>query len=105
MTSVENPSYTLRYFNFIGLAETSRLLLTAGKANWTEVHPEWPEEKENQPFGRLPVLVEKRADGSELVLSESPTIERYLARTFGFLPTDPGQSAIQEQIRDQQSDV
>ncbi|KAJ2082643.1 hypothetical protein H4R24_001392 [Coemansia sp. RSA 988] len=105
MATEGKPSYTLRYFDFIGIVETCRLLLTAGKVNWTEEHPEWPEEKEKQPLGRLPVLIEKRVDGSELVLSESQTIERFLARTFGFLPMDPGQSAIQEQLRDQQSDV
>ncbi|PIA15229.1 hypothetical protein COEREDRAFT_28716, partial [Coemansia reversa NRRL 1564] len=99
------PSYTLRYFNMIGRAEACRLLLTAAKVKWTEEHPEWPQEKEKQPFGHLPVLIEKRADGSELVLSESSTIERFLARTYGFLPLDPTQSAIQEQIRDEQWDV
>ncbi|KAJ2422350.1 hypothetical protein GGF41_003537, partial [Coemansia sp. RSA 2531] len=99
-------SYVFRYFNTIGYGETTRLLLTAAKVEWTEEHPEWPQEKSNQPFGRLPVLIEQSIDGSpDLVLSESTTIERYLARTYGFLPMDPRQAALQEQLRDRQNDV
>ncbi|KAJ1908738.1 hypothetical protein GGI09_005536 [Coemansia sp. S100] len=101
------PSYVLRYFDLIGLAETSRMLLTAAKVEWTEEHPEWPQEKPNQPFGHLPVLVEKNGaeDGSDFILSESGSIERYLARTFKFVPTDLKEIARQEQLRDQQFDV
>ncbi|KAJ1801349.1 hypothetical protein LPJ59_000349 [Coemansia sp. RSA 2399] len=99
-------SYTLRYFNIAGFAETSRLLLLASKSKWTEENPEWPQEKANQPFGRLPVLIEKHADGSpDFVISESGTIERYLARSFGFFPSDPKKAVLQEQLRDQITDV
>ncbi|KAJ2083070.1 hypothetical protein H4R24_001109 [Coemansia sp. RSA 988] len=90
----------------IGLGESIRLLLTAANVEWTEEHPEWPQEKPNQPFGRLPVLIEKSADGSpDFVICESGNIERYLARTYGFLPTDLKKAALQEQVRDIMSDV
>ncbi|KAJ2048007.1 hypothetical protein H4S04_004088 [Coemansia sp. S16] len=103
---MSTSSFTLRYFNAAGLSETIRLLLTASKVEWTEEHPEWPQEKPNQPFGRLPVLIQKSADSeTDLVLSESVTIERYLARTYGFLPADPRKAALQEQIRDRFTDV
>ncbi|KAJ2372745.1 hypothetical protein IW150_003966 [Coemansia sp. RSA 2607] len=106
MPSSNTPSYVLRYFAVTGLAETSRLLLAASNVNWTEENPEWPQAKADQPFGRLPVLVESDGDsGSDFVLSESPTIERYLARKFGFIPNDPQLASRQEQIRDQQRDV
>ncbi|KAJ2242080.1 hypothetical protein GGI13_007088 [Coemansia sp. RSA 455] len=106
-TDSTTPSYVLRYFDLIGLAETSRMLLTAAKVEWTEEHPEWPQEKPNQPFGHLPVLVEKSGaeDGSDFILSESGSIERYLARTFKFVPTDLKEIARQEQLRDQQLDI
>ncbi|KAJ2031663.1 hypothetical protein GGI01_003589 [Coemansia sp. RSA 376] len=106
-TDNTTPSYVLRYFDLIGLAETSRMLLTAAKVEWTEEHPEWPQEKPNQPFGHLPVLVEKNGadDGSDFILSESGSIERYLARTFKFVPTDLKEIARQEQLRDQQLDI
>ncbi|KAJ1880700.1 hypothetical protein H4R99_004286 [Coemansia sp. RSA 1722] len=101
------PSYVLRYFWFAGIAEASRLLLTAANVEWTEENPEWPQEKAAQPFGRMPVLIEKGAnkDGSDFVLSESKTIERYLARKYGFIPNDLMQAARQEEIRDQIADV
>ncbi|KAJ2832305.1 hypothetical protein FBU31_002105 [Coemansia sp. 'formosensis'] len=101
-----STSFTLRYFNVPGLAQTIRLLLTASNVKWTEEHPEWPQEKPNQPFGRLPVLIQKSDDNeTDLVLSESVTIERYLARTYGFLPADPRKAALQEQIRDRLTDA
>ncbi|KAJ2024702.1 hypothetical protein H4S02_013391 [Coemansia sp. RSA 2611] len=101
------PTYVLRYFDIIGLAETSRMLLTAAKVEWTEEHPEWPQEKPNQPFGHLPVLVEKSGaeDEEDFVLSESGSIERYLARKFNFVPTDNKQMARHEQLRDQHLDA
>ncbi|KAJ2839022.1 hypothetical protein FBU31_000785 [Coemansia sp. 'formosensis'] len=101
-----STSFTLRYFNVPGLSQTIRLLLTASNVKWTEEHPEWPQEKPNQPFGRLPVLIQKSDDNeADLVLSESVTIERYLARTYGFLPADPRKAALQEQIRDRLTDA
>ncbi|KAJ2502037.1 hypothetical protein GGH96_001437 [Coemansia sp. RSA 1972] len=104
--SPSNASYTLRYFDVIGLAESSRILLTAAGVEWADEHPEWPQEKPNQPHGRLPVLIEKSTDGSpDFVICESGNIERYLARTYGFLPADHKQAALQEQIRDLISDV
>ncbi|KAJ2831841.1 hypothetical protein FBU31_002196 [Coemansia sp. 'formosensis'] len=99
-------TFIFRYFNTIGFGEASRLLLAAAQVEWIEENPEWPQEKPNQPFGRLPVLIERSADGSpDLVLSESATIERYLARTYGFLPMDPRQAALQEQLHDRQLDI
>ncbi|KAJ1662710.1 hypothetical protein IW140_006230 [Coemansia sp. RSA 1813] len=103
---MSSSSYVIRYFGVPGLAEASRLMLLASNSSWTEETPEWPQEKPNQPFGRLPVLVEKRADGGpDFVLCESGTIERYLARTFGFFPSDPKKAALQEQLHDQMADV
>ncbi|KAJ2749697.1 hypothetical protein H4S06_004558 [Coemansia sp. BCRC 34490] len=106
MSTSTQPSYVFRYFKVPGYGETSRLLLLASGCKWVEENPEWPQEKPNQPFGRLPVLVEKSEDGSpDFVLSESGTIERYLARRLGFLPSDPKKAALQEQLRDQIADV
>ncbi|PIA18619.1 hypothetical protein COEREDRAFT_38719, partial [Coemansia reversa NRRL 1564] len=107
MASATNtPSYILRYFDAIGLGESIKLLLTAANIEWTDEHPEWPQEKPNQPFGRLPVLIEKSTDGSpDFVICESGNIERYLARTYGLLPADLRKAALQEQLRDQMMDV
>ncbi|KAJ2371059.1 hypothetical protein IW150_004776 [Coemansia sp. RSA 2607] len=107
MSSMSNTrSYIIRYFNSTGLAEVSRMMLSAAGMECVLEIPEWPQEKPNQPFGRLPVLIEKNSDGEvEMVLSESGTIERYLARTYGFMPTEPKQDFYQEQFCDQTRDV
>ncbi|KAJ2083069.1 hypothetical protein H4R24_001108 [Coemansia sp. RSA 988] len=106
MATTNTPSYTLRYFGIMGRGETSRLLLEAANVEWTEENPEWPQEKANQPFGTLPVLIEKSVDGSpDFVICESGCIERYLARAYGFLPSDLKKAALQEQVRDQMHDV
>ncbi|PIA18618.1 hypothetical protein COEREDRAFT_79646 [Coemansia reversa NRRL 1564] len=105
-SSTNTPSYILRYIDLIVLGESTRLLLTAANVEWTEEHPEWPKEKPNQPFCRLPVLVEKSTDGGpDFVICESGNIERYLARTYGLLPADLKEAALQEQVRDQITDV
>ncbi|KAJ2279972.1 hypothetical protein GGH19_004281 [Coemansia sp. RSA 1807] len=99
-------SYILRYFDGIGISEATRLLLTAANVEWTEEHPEWPQEKANQPYGRMPVLIEKAVDGeTDFVICESGSIERYLARKYGFIPADLKQAALQEQLRDLMFDV
>ncbi|KAJ1826487.1 transferase activity protein, partial [Coemansia sp. RSA 2708] len=106
MPAKVNCKYVLRYFDRIGVAEGSKLLLTAADVEWKEEHPVWPQEKHNQPFGRMPVLVESHSDGSpDFVICESGNIERFLARTYGFIPNDIHQAAIQEQLRDQASDM
>ncbi|KAJ1667284.1 hypothetical protein IW140_001741 [Coemansia sp. RSA 1813] len=106
MANSTASTYTLRYFNVVGIIEPIRLLFLASKVNWTEVHPEWPQAKFDQPFGRMPVLIEKSADGSpDFVLTESRTIERYLARKYGFMPANLKDAARQEQLRDLQADV
>ncbi|KAJ2767975.1 hypothetical protein IWQ57_003732 [Coemansia nantahalensis] len=104
--SSATSSYTLRYFDLIGRGEPTKVLLAAANIEWTDEHPDWPAAKDEQPFGTLPVLVEKRSDGEpDLVLGESATIERYLARKSGLLPADPAAAAVQEQLRDHFWDV
>ncbi|KAJ2157998.1 Glutathione S-transferase [Coemansia sp. RSA 521] len=105
MAANKNLQYTLRYFDRIGVAEGSKLLLSAANVEWTEEHPEWPLEKPNQPFGRMPVLIEKHSNDKDFVICESGNIERYLARAYGFIPSDIRQAALQEQLRDQASDM
>ncbi|KAJ1988097.1 hypothetical protein GGI25_005487 [Coemansia spiralis] len=104
MSTSTAPSYVFKYFALSGLGETSRLLLTMANVEWIEENPEWPQEKSSQPFGRLPVLIEKNPDG-DFVLSESGTIERYLARKYKLIPEDLKEAARQEQLRDQMCDV
>ncbi|KAJ2807786.1 hypothetical protein H4R21_000341 [Coemansia helicoidea] len=100
-------SYVIRYFGLAGRAEPSRLMLTAAKADWADENPDWPAAKADQPFGQLPVLVEKSGsdDEPDFVVGQSGTIERYLGRKLGFLPADLKQAALQEQFHDQMGDM
>ncbi|PIA18617.1 hypothetical protein COEREDRAFT_6325 [Coemansia reversa NRRL 1564] len=106
MFNNNTPSYILRYFNRVGLGESVKMMLTVANVEWIEENPKWPEEKSKQPFGHLPVLIEKNTDGkADFVICESGCIERYLARRYGLLPANFQQAALQEQARDQMSDV
>ncbi|KAJ2874852.1 hypothetical protein H4R27_006457, partial [Coemansia aciculifera] len=99
-------SYIFRYFNIVGLGETTRLLLTAAKVKWTEESSDFEQGKLDHPNGCPVVLIQKSSDSNpDLVFNEFITMERYLARTYGFLPADPSQAALQEQLRDEQRGV
>ncbi|KAJ1790314.1 hypothetical protein LPJ59_005189 [Coemansia sp. RSA 2399] len=79
-------SYTLRYFNLVARGEAAKIMLLMSGADWKQEAPEWPQEKSAQPVGKLPVLVESPADGSEpLVLTETTAIEYYLAAKNGYI--------------------
>ncbi|OMH83983.1 putative glutathione S-transferase 6 [Zancudomyces culisetae] len=94
-------TYELLYFPMnLGRANITRIMLNSAGATLKSACPAWPAEKENMPYGRLPVLVETKADGSKFTLCESQAIERYIARKYGFLPADLEQSAIAESYVD-----
>ncbi|OMJ29239.1 Glutathione S-transferase class-mu 28 kDa isozyme [Smittium culicis] len=97
--------YELFYLPFHGRSLTSKILLELGGVDWKLTHPEWPKEKLNMPYGRLPVLVETDIDGTKFTLAESRAIEEYLADKLGFYPKDKRQQAICLQYVNQIFDV
>ncbi|PVV02240.1 hypothetical protein BB560_003311 [Smittium megazygosporum] len=98
-------TYTVEYFSIDGLAWVIRALLTLAGEEYKNEFPDWPVYKEKTPFGRLPVLKETSADGSEFVLAERCAIELYLAEKYGFLPRDSKQKAVALQYYFQLVDV
>ncbi|KAJ3048860.1 hypothetical protein HK097_010137 [Rhizophlyctis rosea] len=91
--------YELVYFPMRGKAETSRLLLVAGGANWSNKTAQWPEEKDSMPFGQMPLLIEYNESGEEVIrLAQSHAIERYLARKFGLAGSNEIEIAILDSI-------
>ncbi|KAJ1844878.1 hypothetical protein H4S02_000440 [Coemansia sp. RSA 2611] len=99
-------SFVLRYFPIKARAEVSRLLLLSSGAKFEDVMPDWPAEKEKQPMGQLPVLVETAEDGSIFELSDSIAIEKYLAAKFGLLvQTGLQDTARENQLRSQVEDL
>ncbi|KAJ2017246.1 hypothetical protein GGI14_003111 [Coemansia sp. S680] len=98
------PSYVFRYVNAVGFGETTRLLLTAAKVEWTEESSDLEQARLDHPNGIPVVLIQKNSDGSpDVVFNKFVTIERYLARTYGFFPANPEQVELQDQLRDEQS--
>ncbi|KAJ2000414.1 hypothetical protein GGI04_003828 [Coemansia thaxteri] len=99
--------YTLRHFQAPGRAETIKAILDYTNVKWTQEVPVWPQEKVNQPTGRLPVLVETNKDGSRFVLSESMAIEQYLVCKHNLCvpEADRQQVARQNELRYQLNDL
>ncbi|KAI8319276.1 hypothetical protein GQ54DRAFT_299455 [Martensiomyces pterosporus] len=99
-------SYTLRYFPIKARAETCRALLSYSGAPWKNENPEWPAEKPNQPFGKLPVLIETRKDDSEFVLTDSIAIERYIVAKYNLSAGGDAETiARQDELRNQIKDI
>ncbi|KAJ1679569.1 hypothetical protein EV182_001782 [Spiromyces aspiralis] len=98
---VMSSSYEFYYFELEGLGEAIRNILRYAKADWKDVHPEWPQFKPQTPFGVLPVLVETKPNGEKFTIGESQAIERYLASKYDLLPKDASLEAlaIYEQYR------
>ncbi|KAJ1954745.1 hypothetical protein GGI12_005723 [Dipsacomyces acuminosporus] len=99
-------TYVLRFFPNRALAETSRALLYFSGASWKNEYPVWPQDKTNQPLGRIPVLVETKEDGSEFVLTDSVAMEKYIASRHDLATADDAeQLARQDELRHQIKDV
>ncbi|KAF9198050.1 Glutathione S-transferase S1 [Haplosporangium sp. Z 27] len=83
-TDPRPASYALEYFSVTGAASVARDILAYGEADWEDKHPaSWAEPK--APFGVLPVLHIRTADGVEFKLAETVVIDHYLAKKFGLL--------------------
>jgi glutathione S-transferase len=92
-----STKYKLVYFNARGLAETSRILLALAQEKYTDYRfPLGPDFKKEEfdkakaagnldcSMGKLPLLEVETKKG-KMVIPQSKSIERYLARSFGFM--------------------
>ncbi|KAJ2559895.1 hypothetical protein EV175_000129 [Coemansia sp. RSA 1933] len=103
-------SFVLRYFSIAARAETAKVLLALSGAKWTLETPAWPQDKDAQPVGKLPVLIETFNEDSArepFVLGESSAIEQYLAikYEFYFKPNDQLVVARQNELRSHIKDM
>ncbi|XP_067008870.2 glutathione S-transferase-like [Anabrus simplex] len=74
------PKYKLTYFDFRGLGEPIRYLLSYGGADFEDNRikmEDWPKFKSSTPYGKMPLL---EVDGKEVY--QSLAICRYLAKQF-----------------------
>lgn len=80
--STPATEYELLYFPIRGRAEAIRLMFACAQVPFTDTGvTDWPSLKPSMPFGQLPVLRERTADG-EALIPQSGAILRHLARTF-----------------------
>ena len=92
----------LVYFNLMGRAETTRLILAQAGVSYEDKRiekEEWPALKTSLPIGQLPVL---EVDGK--TIGQSMAIARYCARRFGLAGKDELEGAMADQAVDQVSD-
>ena len=92
----------LIYFNLMGRAETSRLILAQAGVSYEDKRikkEEWPALKASLPMGQLPVL---EVDGK--TIGQSMAIARYCAKRFGLAGKDELEGALADQAVDQVSD-
>ncbi|CAJ0564184.1 unnamed protein product, partial [Mesorhabditis spiculigera] len=78
----EMPHYKLTYFGLKGRAEIARQLFALAGVEYEDkriTFEEWPALKSSTPFGQLPLL---EVDG--VIIAQSITIARFLARRFGY---------------------
>ncbi|KAF9184013.1 hypothetical protein BGZ51_003629 [Haplosporangium sp. Z 767] len=86
LSQAKDNQYTMLYFPFHGVVPALRAILAMSGEKYTFTHPEdWAVEKQQTPFGHMPVLYETTATGETLELAELSVIEFYLATKFGFM--------------------
>ena len=94
----------LTYFDFHGgRGEPARLALSMGGVPFVDDRvpmADWPERKPDTPFGALPVL---QVDGK--TLTQSNSINRYVAKLTGLYPSDFWQAALCDEAMDAVEDV
>ncbi|KAJ2460668.1 transferase activity protein [Coemansia sp. RSA 2424] len=100
-------TYTLRHFQAPGRAEPCKAILEYTGAKWILETPQWPQEKINQPVGKLPVLVETNKDGTRFILSDSLAIEQYLVCKYNLCVPEQDRQMIarQTELRNQMNDL
>ncbi|KAE9415697.1 hypothetical protein Angca_009047, partial [Angiostrongylus cantonensis] len=94
--------YKLTYFDGRGLAECARQLFALADQPYEDVRltkEQFAPLKESFPFGQVPVL---EVDGKQL--AQSQTINRYLAKTFGFAGKDAFEEAVINSLGDLYTD-
>ncbi|VDM80531.1 unnamed protein product [Strongylus vulgaris] len=105
--------YKLMYFNARGTAEVIRQIFVLANEKFEDIRytfDEWPQHKQEMPFGQMPVL---EIDGQKL--AQSFAIARFLAKKFGFnlnnalillglAPKCPFEEALVDSIMDQYKD-
>ncbi|KAG0344608.1 hypothetical protein BG004_004330 [Podila humilis] len=90
----------------MGRGSTIRDLFAYAGISFEDTHPpNWPENKPNTPFGGLPLLFITGKNGERVTLSESRTIELYLAGQFNLLGDNAYETAAISAIHSSAGDI
>ncbi|KAF9434966.1 hypothetical protein BGZ76_007121 [Entomortierella beljakovae] len=84
----DDSTYVIKYMNLMGRAGVTRVLLHLAGVKYTNEFVSLEDvtaNKDKYPFGHVPLLIEKRSDGTTFELGEAIAIEQYLAEKFGLL--------------------
>jgi len=107
----------LYYYNGKGLGEISRYLFTLANQPFEDLRYVDPEDNQPNfplfddlkasgklPFGQVPIL-EVTIDGHTTTIAQSNAIQRYIARTFGFLGSTSEENALIDSLVEELIDI
>ena len=97
------PTYKLHYFDGRGRAEVSRLILTAAAQKYEDIRyseDDWPKHKPHMLLSQVPVL-----EYEGILLAQSMSIARFLARQFNLAGKDNLEQAQVEVVADTATDL
>ena len=91
------------YFPFHGAAQPIRLALAATGVSWeneTVSQADWPAKKQSgvAPFGQMPLLTVREADGSTWTLAQSHAIVRFVLRRAGHAGANEREEATADSL-------
>jgi len=98
----------LTYLQGRGLAETTRLLLVEAGADWEDIRITQDQMKEFKaqgklPYGQVPILESSRYPNT--VFAQSQTIQRFVAKHYGFLGSSLVEQTQIESVLDAIGDI
>ena len=106
--TTEAPVLKLVYFNVTGIAQSVRDVLNFFSIPFEDerlTHEEFVKKKIDFPFGQLPIMTVKTADGKSATLAQSKSILRYVGRLTCTYPSkDPVNAAMIDQWCDLHTD-
>ncbi|KAG0201411.1 hypothetical protein BGX28_005768 [Mortierella sp. GBA30] len=100
-SSNDNATYVIKYMSSMGRAYAARAMLHLSGSEYRNefvTAEQVAADRAAAPFGRVPVLVVNRPDGSSFELGESIAIEHYLAEKLGLLSSDMEVAALMKSV-------
>ncbi|KAF9211533.1 hypothetical protein BGZ59_007943 [Podila verticillata] len=94
-------TYVVKYLTVLGRACNARIMLHLSGAKYTNefvTNEQVAADRAAFPFGKVPVLVVNRPDGTSFEFGESIAIEHYLAEKLGFLSSNLDEATVMKSV-------